>query len=44
MKIMLVEIDDDDYEEISESLITLIKLLKQIAKDQTNDSGTTEEI
>ena len=38
MRIIMVEIDDEDYEKVSDSLFLLIKLLKQEISKERDDS------
>tara|TARA_B100000902_G_C27216077_1_gene867014 strand:+ start:869 stop:994 length:126 start_codon:yes stop_codon:yes gene_type:complete len=41
MRIIMVEIDDEDYEKVSDSLFLLIKLLKQEVSKERDDSDSS---
>tara|TARA_R100001594_G_scaffold24026_2_gene47109 strand:+ start:15986 stop:16111 length:126 start_codon:yes stop_codon:yes gene_type:complete len=41
MKIIMVEIDDEDYEKVSDSLFLLIKLLKEEMSKERDDSDSS---
>ncbi len=41
MRIIMVEIDDEDYEKVSDSLFLLIELLKKEASKERDDSDST---
>ena len=41
MKIIMVEIDDEDYEKVSDSLFLLIKLLREeISRERDNSDSS----
>ena len=46
MKIIMIEIEDEDYEKFSDSLFLLINLMKAHASKEANknDTDSTEEI
>tara|TARA_R100000742_G_C4165262_1_gene5417 strand:+ start:277 stop:402 length:126 start_codon:yes stop_codon:yes gene_type:complete len=41
MRIIMVEIDDEDYEKVSDSLFLLIKLLKKEVSKERDDSDSS---
>ena len=41
MRIIMVEIDDEDYEKVSDSLFLLIELLKKEVSRKRDDSDST---